>query len=175
MKSVDWKAEIARTWHWKQIAAAHDKAGALPCKLPRVGARPEEIASAEHAVGRVFPAEFKEFISLANGWQGFYVLTDLFGTPDFMNGRSQKALERPEVSEFVLENGWKLEEVVAIGASDLDVDVFLLITEEAGNLPGGVVWLAGEEVDRYPTFHEFFGSMVNYNARIANKLAAGQP
>lgn len=171
MMVADWKAEITRVVYWKQIAAEHDTNKALRWHLPKLGATAEEISRAERASGRVFSSEFREFLSHANGWPGFYVLVDLFGTADFVNGRALKVLERPELASFIRESGWRIEDVAPIGASELDVDVFLHISPASTALPGGVVWFAHEEIDRYATFHEFFAAMVNYNARIAGKLS----
>lgn len=168
----DWKAEISRIVYWKQIAADHDKNHALPWHLPRVGAKPESIVLAEQAMGVLFPEQFKKFLSYADGWSGFYVLTDLFGTTEFLEGRSKKVLQRPEVAAFLETNALREDEVIPIGASDFDLDVFLLLSESSSLLPGGVLWFASEEVERYGTFAEFVSAMVNYNARIAEKMAA---
>lgn len=172
MTQTDWKADIARVVYWKQIAAEHDRANALPWKLPRVGATPQAIDAAERTLGRRLPSQFREFLGFADGWQGFHISTDLFGTPDFVGRRDQVVMERPEVQDFMSGASLRSHEVVAIGASDFDLDVFLLVADEARELPGGVLWFAGQEVDRYPSFHDFFAAMVNYNARIADKLAA---
>jgi|ERR1043166_4861746 hypothetical protein len=170
--TTDWKTEIARIIYWKQIAADHDKDGALPWHLPRVGARSEDISRAEQAVGVPFSQQFKEFLTFADGWQGFHVATDLFGTREFLDGRSTAELQGPELVEFLADNDLTKTEVVVIGASNFDADVFLHISPESRILPGGVLWYAHEEIDRYETFAEFFAAMVNYNARIAQKMAA---
>jgi hypothetical protein len=157
--------------YWKQCAAEHDKGKALPWHLPRVGAKPQSIAAAEHAVGVSFPAQFKEFLSYADGWEGFYVFTDLFGTKEFLEGKPKKVLQRPELLAFLRTKKLNEREVVPIGASEIDLDVFLLFSATSEMFPGGVLWFASEEVDRYSSFSEFFSAMVNYNARIANKMA----
>lgn len=171
MMPNDWKAEIARIVHWKQVAAEHDKNHVLPWHLPRVGASPDRIADAEAATGVRFSPEFKEFLAHADGWPGFYVLTDLFGTQDFQSGRAKAAAQRPELQEFLRGQGVGNTEAVVIGGSDLDLDVFIHFAPDSGLLPGGVLWFAAEEIDRYPTFSAFFSAMVNYNARIAQKMA----
>lgn len=165
------KADIARIAYWKQIMAEHDPVKALPWHLPRVGATAAEIEQAERAVGRL-PVDYREFLRLVNGWQAFHVLTDLFGVDDLVRlGRSTIA-ERPELQAFIAEGGWQADEVIAIGASSLDVDVFLLVLDAAAELPGGVVWFAHEEVDRFASFRDFLASMVNYSARIAEQMKA---
>ena len=170
--TIDWKIEIARIAYWKQVAADHDTKKALPWHLPRVGAKPKSILLAENAVGISFPQQFKEFLGYADGWQGFHVLTDLFGTNDFLEGRSKSVRQRPELASFLEARDLSETEVVPIGASDFDLDVFLLFSNDSKMLPGGVLWFANEEVDRYGSFADFFSAMVNYNAKIAQKLAA---
>jgi hypothetical protein len=168
---AEWKAEIARIVHWKQLAAEHDKRRALSWNLPKVGAKPDQIVQAEKKIGAPFSAEFKELLSLANGWKGFCVLTDLFGTEDFLNGRAEEVRERPELKDFVEHSTFAAADVVPIGGSDAELDVYLLISPRSTVMPNAVLWWANEEVDRYATFREFFAAMVNYNAQIANKLA----
>ena len=169
---VDWKEEISRVVYWKQIAADHDKMKALSWHLPNVGARPENIALAQKGVGTEFSEEFKEFLIYADGWQGFHISTDLFGTKEFLEGRSKFICQRPELMAFLKANNLSETDVVPIGASDLDLDIFLHFSPNSTTLPGGVLWFANEEVDRYGSFAEFFSSMVNYNARVAQKMAA---
>lgn len=171
MSNVDWKAEIARIAYWKQRIADNDPQGAFPWHLPKLGATPPEISATERAIGFSFPPEFAEFLSYANGWRAFCVLTDLFGTEDFLEGRHKKALARRELQEFTAELGITGEHFVVIGASDFDLDVYLLFSANSPFLPGGTLWFASEEVDRFYSFSEFFSSMVNYNARIADRLA----
>jgi hypothetical protein len=168
---AEWKAEITRIIHWKQFAAQHDKRHALLWNLPKVGAGPDQIDLAEAKVGAPFSDEYKELLALANGWEGFFILTDLFGTEDFLNGRAEEVRNRPELKDFLERSVFTVADVVPIGASDKELDVYLLISPRSAVMPNAVLWWANEEVDRYPTFREFFAAMVNYNARIANKLA----
>lgn len=167
----DWKVEISRIVYWKQIAADHDKQKLLPWHFPRVGATPENIAMAEQVVGTKFSQQFKDFLSCADGWQGFYILTNLFGTKEFLEGKSKAVLKRPELATFLEANHLQESEVVPIGASDFELDVFLNFSQDSKLLPGGILWFANEEVERFESFAEFLSAMVNYNAKIAQKMA----
>src|SRR3974390_2998638 len=115
---MDWKLEISRVIYWKQIIADNDRLRAYPWHLPRVGAKPEEIALAEKAAGMEFSPEYKEFLSYADGWQGFVITVDLFGTKEFLEGRTRKVLERTELATFLKANSLSEDDVVPIGASD---------------------------------------------------------
>lgn len=170
---IDWKAEISRIVYWKQMIAENDRLNAYPWHLPKVGAISEEIAAAEKAVGLSFSSQYEEFLRCANGWQGFVVTVDLFGTKDFLDGRFQKVMQREELFAFAKEQEFGEGEFVPIGASETDLDVFLHFSPSAKNLPGGVLWFANEEVDRYESFADFFAAMVNYNARVAQRITGG--
>lgn len=75
--------------------------------------------------------------------------------------------------EFLgLANGWQPGEVIAIGASDFEVNVYLLVLDAATQRPGGIAWFDHEEVDRYESFGDFPAAMVDYSARIAEKRQA---
>lgn len=170
---IDWKSEISRIIYWKQMIAENDRLNAYPWHLPRVGASPENITLAEKFVGLDFSSEYEEFLRHANGWQGFVVSVDLFGTDDFLNGRSQEVMKRKELADFVNEQGLDETDFVPIGASEVDLDVFLHFSPSAKFLPGGVLWFANEEVERHESFSDFFAAMVNYNARIARRVNGG--
>ena len=165
------KADIVRIAHWKQLAADHDKKGVLRWHLPNVAASSERIARAESAAGMIFSSDYRDFLACANGWRGFHVAVDLFGTEDFLAGRAAKVMQTPELADFVAASGWRRGEIIPIGASDRGLDVFLHVSPSSSKLPGGVVWYASEEVDRYGTFRDFLAAMVNYSARIAKKLS----
>jgi hypothetical protein len=171
----DWKAEIARVAYWKQMGAEHDSLRAFPWHAPRVAAAPERIEAAQQACGVGFSAQFQDFLRCADGWLAFYMLVDLFGTPDFTGGRSRNVLRRPELLELLSDCDLRAGDVVPIGASEFAQDVFIHVSPASRTLPGGVVWFLNEEVGRFETFGEFFGSMVNYNAMIAEKLSGKRP
>jgi len=165
--TADFKAEIVRIAYWKQIAAQHDKLGALPWHLPKIAASEEKIAKLRDVAGISLPDDYIAFLRLADGWKGFLVLTDLFGTEDFLTVRSREFVGRPDVQYFLRRSGIVPDSVVAIGASEFEPTVFLLVSVRSDFLPGGVIWLSSEEIERYPSFSEFFSSMVNCNAKVA--------
>jgi hypothetical protein len=169
--SFDFKAEISRIAYWKKLAADHDENGALPWHLPKVGAHSDQIREAQEIVGFEFPVDYAQFLRLANGWKAFHILTDLFGTYDFLNRRHVAETKRHELKSFLENTGLASGDVVVVGASDLDLDVFLLVSPHSKILPGGVIWFASEEVERYRSFSEFFSAMVNYNAMVAQRMA----
>ena len=150
---LDWK-EISQVTYWKQIAAEHDKLHAMPWHLPRAGASLEQIEKVQQLIGFLFPFDYAEFLTFADGWKGFCVLTNLYGTEDFLDGRFRKVIQRPELRSFLLRLNTETHNVIPVDSSEFDLDVFLLFPESSKILQGGVLWFAADEVDRYPTFSE---------------------
>src|ERR1044072_5904583 len=143
---------------------------APPWHLPALAATDSEIAEAEKAANFDFPAEFRALLSVINGWRGFYMGVDLFGTDDLHSRRSREVKQRDEIADCLQGAGFRDEETLVIGASDEEIDTFILISDSNASLAGGVLWWAGSEIDRFPGCAAFFEAMVNYNAHIANKL-----
>lgn len=168
---TNWPVLISKVIYHKQIAAEHDKKGILPWHLPRVAAPLATIEKIEITSGIVLSKEYKEFLAHADGWPGFHITTDLFGSDDFAKGRHRRAIQtRPGISQLLAEQGINIERVCAIGASDEDIDAFVLVSSDGGPLAGRVLWLATQEVDRYEGFKDFFLAMIEYNARIAKRM-----
>ena len=169
--SMNRPLEITRIAYWKQRLAKHDPDKVFPWHLPKVPASPDRVARAQEIAGFRFPKDYAEFLTFSDGWPGFHILTDLFGAQDFLSGRSRAVMQRSDVKDFCADNKIDRGQVAAVGASDQHVDVFFLFSDQSAFLPGGVLWFASEEIDRYSTFGEFFCSMVNYNAMLAQDEA----
>lgn len=170
MMTTDWKAEISRVAYWKQLAAERAPRKIFPWHYPRVRATREDILRAEACAAVRFSKDYIDFLLHSNGWKCFFCNTDLFGTPEFLSGRASREIEQPELRAFIQSVGFRMSDVTLIGSSDLELDRFLLVSATAPTSPGQVIWFASEEVDRYTCFSEFFGSMVNYNAGIAEQM-----
>lgn len=84
-------------------------------------------------------------------------------------GRARAMLSRPGIDAFLASCG--LDDLVAIGGSNLETDLFLLVSAESETMPGAVLWWAEEEIDRFADFAAFFAAMTAYNQRIARKLS----
>jgi hypothetical protein len=54
------------------------------------------------------------------------------------------------------------EDLLPIGSTSLDLDIFF-ITKPFSEHPGEIIWFAGQEIDRFPNFDEFYLAMVDYN------------
>jgi hypothetical protein len=116
-------------------------------------------------LGEGLDPAYRAFLLHGDGWPAFYQTVDLFGSEDLMGSeRFDHAAEMLSyVDEAVLAAGaLRRDELLPIAASPVDLDLFV-ITRRSAPQPGMVVWLAGSEVDRFPTFDEYFLAMVDYN------------
>jgi hypothetical protein len=92
-------------------------------------------------------------------------------TADFLSEqRSQFAKELLETWEPLDKLcGLRPSDVLPIAVSQDSIDVFV-ISRQHTQKPGEVVWLAGEVIDRFPHFDEYFLAMVDYNREEAKAL-----
>lgn len=162
---MNWEQEIAKLVYIKQVLSGYDHRKLWPHHLPAVAATREQIAAAENALGYPLVGGYGELLRHANGWRGFYQTIDLFSTEDIIGGaRKANALEMfGAVDDGVIrECGIPREDLVPIAASMLDRHLFVMASPRS-RLPGEVLWFAGELIDRFPTFEEFFLAMMDYN------------
>lgn len=168
--TVDWKSLILSVVRWKQVANDNDRFGALPWHLPNVAASNHMVSKAEESLGVIFPTDYRQFLQHADGWPGFFISVDLFGTSDFLSARSGEVKQRAPISAFVERCGLLLQHVVPIGASEIEPDVFLLVGSQSSDMAGQVLWWANGEVQRFESFAAFFEAMVVYQTQIAGSL-----
>lgn len=167
----DWKRHIGIAYLVKQQFADLDTQNLWPFHLPEVAASKFQIKVTETALGEQLDAGLRGFLAHANGWRGFLHAIDLFGTEDLVHGlRNDTAhhlLDSLEPLEAVC--GFSRAECLPIGVSQDGIDVFVISRTNALK-PGVVCWLAGQLIDRFPSFDEFFLSMVDYNRAEAEAL-----
>ena len=167
MTNPDFNAPILEMLKWKQIVC--NRRPHFSWSLPNKGASTAQIDSAEKIVGFRFSNEYRDFLRVADGWKSFGILGDLLGTADFQSKRHEQFLQRQELHDFVESLGVGLSEIAIVGATENDLDVFLLISPAANIFAGNVIWFASEEVDHFHGFAEYFSSMVLYCQRLAMK------
>lgn len=71
--------------------------------------------------------------------------------------------------DVINSSGFKREELLSIAVSDSDKDMFVISNLKSNN-PGIVIWFAGEEIERYISFDEFFLAMIDYNREVLSDL-----
>lgn len=141
-------------------------------RLPRAAATEEQLRDVEKALGEPLDPAYRRFLSFAAGWPAFYQMVDLFGPEELLEGpRRRAAAERlGHIETSVLKAAEvRREELLPIAVSRDDLDLFV-IARRSAKTPGEVLWLAGDLIDRYVTFDDYFLAMMDYNRRELERL-----
>ena len=64
--------------------------------------------------------------------------------------------------DVLKESGVVRQELLPIAVTEFDKDLFVLCLPNSSR-PGEIIWFAGEEIDRFKNFDEYFLAMVDYN------------
>jgi hypothetical protein len=172
----DWKLAIVTNFWQRQQAEIWWSGHVFPMGAPKVRASDEAIAQAERAANVKFPEDYKDFLRHADGWPGFCEDMDLFATADFLSGDATRQLARhPSAVQFMNGLGFTPSDYVAVGGARQGLDVFLLTAADSSKSPGEVIWYDDEQRDRWPSFSEFFSSMIAFNELLAQKGAEKDP
>lgn len=168
----DWPKELVVLVEVKEVLAQLDKEKLWPYHLPQVGASEEEVAACEGRLGFQLDHKYRTFLKYANGWRGFYQTVDLFGTAELSGSEHMKRawLMVSAVRSVLEQGGVRLADVLPIATTMVDKDVFVITTARSP-MPGIVIWIAGEEIDRFPHFDEFYLAMVDYNRNEVDRFA----
>lgn len=159
-----WEERIATLVLVKQELAKIDKDNLWPYFLPSVAVAEEEIKRVEGILGYILDNDYRTFLQKANGWKGFFQEVDLFGTAQLVGSDMEYAqMMLNSIDDSVWKNSrLKKEDVLPVAATKFDKDIFVITKPTAMN-PGIVIWLAGEEIDRFSSFSEYFLAMIDYN------------
>lgn len=174
MDRADWKQRIVELVLVKQKLAELDTKGLWQYRLPAVAASEPRLNAVEAHLGEALDPAFRAFLLHADGWPAFYQTVDLFGSNDLLGSdRFRHATEMLDYVEPVVltASGLRREDLLPIAVSPVDLDLFVM-TRRSASRPGVVVWLAGQEIDRFPSFDEYFRAMVDYNRLEVQHLRA---
>jgi hypothetical protein len=163
---IDWKKEIAVAHLVKQRVAEVDRNHLWEYHLPELAATEEAISAAERTLGFRLDDEHRAFLGHANGWKAFMHYSDAFGVGDLLSGpryqRAMDLLESLEPLKPICE--FESTELLPIAVNTKDIDLFT-IAKPSSHSPGTVLWFAGQVIDKFPSFSEWFLAMVDYNRR----------
>src|SRR5690349_12030747 len=90
---VDWKREIAIAYLVNEKLAEVDVDGIWPFHVPQVAASEESICEVERRFGEPLDPSYRGFLAHADGWKGFAIGIDLFGTRDLLGGPHMERAE----------------------------------------------------------------------------------
>lgn len=176
MATVDWRPRIVELVLVKQRLRDVDQEGLWPHHLPGVAATEAQLLGIEARIGESLDASHRAFLATAGGWPGFLQTVDLFGPGDFLGStRWARAVELLGYLEddVLASAGFRREHVLPIAASTVEIDLFI-IGRRSSTTPGVVVWFAGDEVERFADFDEYFAAMLDFNRREIEVLQRGR-
>ncbi len=155
---VNWKKEIAVAYLVREKVKEADTKGVFKYHLPALAATESDLLEAEKKIGERLSEPYREFLKCANGWRSVLQNIDLFGSENFEF--AEELLDTLNDVRLVVE--CSRNELLPIGVSRLDGDV-IAMSRSCSSKSGKVFWLAGQLVDEFPNFQEFFLAMVDYN------------
>ena len=167
-KEAEWKIRIVEHARVKAAIEEADVSHLFEYTLPNLGATESQLrrAEASFASAQALDLNYRDFLKNANGWKAFYQSVDLFGTEELLGG-GLWTLSQEKLSALLENDGAMAAslitrlDVMPIATSRDDLDVFFI---GCGGSPfvGQILWYAGEEVERFANFAEFFESMTEY-------------
>jgi hypothetical protein len=162
-----WKDNIAVMFLVQEEIQRLDKLGIFQYYYPELAATEKQLASVEMHLGHPIDQKYRNFLLCANGWSCFSQSVNLFGTGDLMGSALMDyALEMLDVMDDAFpisdSTGFSKSELLPIAATFEDRDLHVM-TRPSSHQPGVVIWFAGQEIERYPNFEEYFLTMTDYN------------
>ncbi|MBL1079440.1 SMI1/KNR4 family protein [Nocardia sp. 2] len=148
---------------------------------PKAGASEEELCAAESRLGRRLDPQYRDLLSVANGWDHFWITESLLGTEDICVGRRWE-MGVTQADEWFADSNWGVD----LGAPD-DPGSYQLVVENdngySGNLylfvgvapglpTGATVPLPLETT--YPDLYSYFRDQLERMTDDADQLALGE-
>ncbi|PDZ08819.1 1,3-beta-glucan synthase regulator [Bacillus pseudomycoides] len=162
---INWKDHLSTMVVVKQELLKQDVEQIWPHHFPKVGANEAEICLVEKKIGYKLDQKYRDFLKYANGWKGFYQTVDLFGTEQLKESNVMnyaKVLLHAIEDDVLKESGFFRHHLLPIAVTEFDRDLFTICLPNSST-SGAVIWFAGEEIDRFENFEEYFLAMIDYN------------
>lgn len=131
--------------------------------MPNNGCNLEEILRVEDCLGIKFDHQYKEFLQYVNGWKECYRLVSFLGTKELLSSEiTDMAKEILEIEcSFDEQLEFRKEELLPIAVDEYGSDLFVL-TPPVNDKNGMVIWFAGGEIERFPSFEVFRDTILQY-------------
>jgi SMI1/KNR4 family protein SUKH-1 len=168
----EWKQRIAELVVIQSRLAEVDREGIWEHRLPRVAATEAQLREVERHLGAPLDPGYRGFLECAGGWPAFFQSVDLFGPEELLGNETFKHATKKLgyiEDEALKQSGVRREELLPIAASSVDLDLHVM-TRKPSSRPGSIIWFAGGEVDRFPSFDEYFLAMMDYNRHEIDAL-----
>jgi hypothetical protein len=171
----DWKLDIISLINLKRTIKKLDVLHQWPHYFPEVAATEYQLLELEKELGYGLDPIYRNFLTYANGWKGFYQTVHLFGTRELresaLMNRADQLLQTVEQSR-IEKTEFTPEDFLPIAASPTTRDLFV-ITKPESQAPGVVIWFSASESMMFFNFREFFLAMTILNRDAVFELRAG--
>ena len=169
---LNYRDAIGYLYSIRERIRAIDTKGLFEYYCPRVRTTADEIRTWENKNQLKLPDMYKSFLMTANGWKCVSQDKDLLSLEELTLSKNNKHIEARDFCVNNLKNTGNIDLLLPIAASDYTYDLYLLVLDEKCEYYGQVIWVAGEEVERYNNFDLFFLSLIEYN-KYNYKLLTG--
>lgn len=160
---LDFKDAIGYLYLIREKTREKDTAGLFEYYCPKIKATENEIASWEDKFQLKLPEQYCRFLLSANGWNCVSQDINLLGIEDLTVLKTNKYVEARDFCVDNLKNTGNTDLLLPIAVSNYTSDLFLMILDEKCDFYGQVIWVAGEEIERYNNFEDYFLSLIEYN------------
>ncbi len=169
---MDYKAAIGYLFLVQDRIQGVDVNGLFEYCYPKLAAPENDIIEWENRNNAFLPDQYKDFLMAANGWESVNQDKSLFGLNDLSLSSDSKFVKLRDLSLDLISNYGAKEYLLPVGAAQYSNDLYLLVLDKDSPFYGEVIWTAGEEIDRYENFDEFFLSLIEYN-KLTYKMFTG--
>ena len=148
-----------------------------PFTVPHLGATGEQIRQAEARLGCPLDVQHRELLQHVNGWPLFFTHTDLLSTDELGQGplweKGQQMLDIFYEDGAIPAGYLARQDLMSIAVGEYVTDVFALWrTGPETNRGHLVLWLAGEEIQRFDNVRDWLLSVNQYLKNKIERLGA---
>ena len=163
-----WKKHISTLIDVNEERQLSDVKNLWEYHQPENPATEENIRYAERELGFCLADNYRDFLLCADGWQCFYQMVDLFGTTELIQQTKSEKWTLANQYIYIIDDagvftlsGLTPDDLYPIAVSRDDMDLFVMIKPGRSD-SGTVIWYAGEEIERFSDFEDFFVCMIEY-------------
>lgn len=160
---INYKDAIGYLYLVRERIREVDVNGVYEYYCPKIRTTNEMIKQWESVNSLILPDTYKAFLLTANGWKSVSQDKDLLSLEELTLSKESKYIETRDIFADIINDAGDKSLLLPIAASDYSYDIYLMVLDIESEFYGQVIWVAGEEIERYSSFEEFFLSLIDYN------------
>ncbi|WP_030315317.1 SMI1/KNR4 family protein [Streptomyces flavochromogenes] len=177
---TDWPDEMRRMRAARERVRAADTDELWRFEEPRPPADADRLREVAGRLGHELDRAYVSFLLAADGWPALFQDIDVFGTGELLGSpamETARMLVDSMEPDALMRSGLARDALLPIAASTTTIDFFVMpvmpvMPMAPGDVVAPVIWIAGAEVERYPSFPDFFRHMIGMNLEEAEVLRA---